>query len=174
MRVRTLAYRSILVPVADNPETDRALDVAYRLASEHGARVTLLAVIEVPPLLPIDAQMRPEEQAAKELLARARSLAESFGVKAVERVARGREAATPIVEAAVSERCELIVIGAPRRVRPRKTAPVFGHTTQGVLRRAPCRTMVIAAPARVPVTSAPEWAGVPSSQSSSAAAQSSS
>ena len=40
---RTIGYRSILVPVADNVETDTALDVACRLATEHGASITALA-----------------------------------------------------------------------------------------------------------------------------------
>jgi nucleotide-binding universal stress UspA family protein len=166
-------YRSILVPIAENPETQRALDVACRLANEHGGRLVLVAVVEVPPLLPIDAHMRPEEAEGKRLLGEARAVADSYGLAAVERLARGREAATPIVELAASERSDLIVIGTPRRARPGPSAPVFGHTTQAVLKRAPCRTMVVAAPALVPVPSAPEWAGVSSSRPSPAADSSS-
>ncbi|MHB8641525.1 MAG: universal stress protein [Gaiellaceae bacterium] len=161
---RVLGYRSILVPLADNLDTETALDVACKLAAEHGARLVAVAVVEVPPLLPLDAQMQPEEGAAQRLLARARAVAESYGVHFVDRVARGREAATPIVELARSERTELIVMGAPRRVRPRRSAPAFGHTTQSLLKRAPCRVMVLAAPASVvPVPSAPEWLGASSS-----------
>jgi len=168
---RTLGYRSILVPLADNPETEKAVDVACKLAAEHGAKLVALAVVEVPPLLPLDAHMKPEEAAAQRLLARARTVADAYGVHFVERVARGREAATPIVQLAQSERSELIVIGTPRRVRPRLSAPVFGHTTQSVLKHSPCRVMVIAAPAPVvPVPSAPEW---PGESSSSAAVRSS-
>jgi basic amino acid/polyamine antiporter, APA family len=144
---RSFGYRSILVPLADNPDTETAMDVACKLAAEHGAKLVALAVVEVPPLLPLDAHMQPEEAAAHGLLARARTFADSYGVRFVERVARGREAATPIAEMARSERCELIVMGSPRRVRAGRDAPVFGHTTQSVLKHAPCRVMVLAAPA---------------------------
>jgi nucleotide-binding universal stress UspA family protein len=161
---RSLGYRSILVPLADNADTEKALDVACKLAAEHGARLVALAVVEVPPLLPLDAHMKPEEAAAHRLLARARAVADSYGVHFVERVARGREAATPITELAESERSELIVMGTPRRARPGRDAPVFGHTTQSVLKRAPCKVMVLAAPSPVvPVPSAPEWPGASSS-----------
>ena len=163
---RTLGYRSVLVPLADNPDSETAVDVACKLAAEHGAKLVALAVVEVPPLLPIDAHMQPEEAAAHRLLERARMLAETYGVHFVERVARGREAATPIVELARAERSDVIVMGTPRRARS-----VVGPTTQSVLKRAPCRVMVLAAPApTVPVPSAPEWRG---ESSSSAAVRSS-
>ncbi len=161
---RTLGYRSILVPLADNPDTEKALDVACKLAAEHGAKLVALAVVEVPPLLPLDAHMEPEEAEAHRLLVRARAVADSYGVHFVERVARGREPASRIVELAQSEHSELIVMGTPRRFRPSLNAPAFGPTTQSVLRRAPCRVMVLAAPAPVfPVRSAPEWPGESSS-----------
>jgi nucleotide-binding universal stress UspA family protein len=168
---RSLGYRSILVPLADNADTERALDVACKLAAEHGAKLVALAVVEVPPLLPLDAHKQPEEAAAHRLLERARAFAESYGVHFVQRVVRGREAATPVVELARAERSELIVMGTPRRTRSGRDAPAFGHTTQSILKRAPCRVMVLAAPARVvPVLSAPEWRG---ESSSSAAVRSS-
>ena len=50
---RSIGYRSLLVPLADNAETDQALDVACRLAAEHRASITAVAVIEVPQVLPL-------------------------------------------------------------------------------------------------------------------------
>jgi nucleotide-binding universal stress UspA family protein len=162
---RTLGYRSLLVPVADNPESDRALNVACRLATEHGATITALAVVEVSPLLPLDARMDAEEAASKRLLARAQAAGDSYGIGVAPRLVRGRHAGEAIVAAAEKSGADVIVIGAPRR----RGAHVFGRTTEVVLKRAPCRVMVVATAAKaVQLTSAPVWAGASSSPSSAA------
>jgi nucleotide-binding universal stress UspA family protein len=138
----TIGYRSILVPLADNIETEQALDVACRLANEHGSSITAVAVIEVPPVLPLASHMHDEEAHAKMLLRRAEAVGESYGIRVVGRVARGREAGPAIVEEVIARNVELVVIGA-RRGRRR----TFGRTVETVLRRSPCRVLVIAAPA---------------------------
>jgi nucleotide-binding universal stress UspA family protein len=139
---RTIGYRSILVPLADNAETDTALDIACRLAAERHCSLTAIAVVEVPATLPVDAHMPEEEAHAKHLLRRAETAGDSYGIKVSCRLARARDPATAIVEAA-GDATELLVIGAPRsRSRP------FGHTTEFVLKHAGCRVMLIAAPAQ--------------------------
>ena len=138
---RTIGYRSILVPVANNVETDTALDVACRLAAEHGSSITALAVIEVPPVLPLNAHMLEEEADAKLLLRRAEAVGESYGIRVHGRVVRGREAGSAIADEAAAREVELVVIGATRSRR----GP-FGSTVETVLKRSPCRVLVIAQP----------------------------
>ena len=138
---RTIGYRSILVPVADNDETDKALDVACRLAAEHGCSIAAVVVIEVPPVLPLAAHMLEEEADAKLLLRRADAVAESYGIRALGRVVRGRGAGHAIVEEACARKVEVVVIGAPRARRQ-----PFGRTVESVLKRAPCRVLVISPP----------------------------
>ncbi|SRR6266540_1745051 len=140
---RTIGYRSILVPLADNAETDTALGVACRLAAERGCSLTAVAVVEVPALLPLDAHMRDEEVEAKRLLRRAETAADSYGITVSRRVVRARDAAVAIVEQAAAAGTDLVVIGAPRR-RTRR----LGHTTESVLRDVPCRVMLVSAPAK--------------------------
>ena len=146
---RDIGYRSILVPVADNEETDQALDVACRLAAEHGASITAVAVVEVPSFLPLDAHMVDEEFAAKQLLHRADAVGESYGIDVTPRVVRGREAGEVLAEVAGSRHADLVVVGARRRGRK-----PFGHTVEAVLRHAPCRVLLIAPPAEVLATRA--------------------
>ncbi len=138
---RNIGYRSILVPVADNVETDTALDVACRLAAEHGSSITALAVVEVPPVLPLGAHMLAEEADAKLLLRRAESVAESYGIRLHGCVVRGRDVGSVIAAEASSRAVELVVIGAARSRR----GPV-GSTVETVLKRSPCRVLVIAQP----------------------------
>jgi nucleotide-binding universal stress UspA family protein len=138
---RTIGYRSILVAVADNAESDKALDVACRLAAEHGSSITAVVVIEVPPVLPLASHMLEEEADAKLLLRRAEAIGESYGIRMVGRVVRGRDAGPAIVEEAIARNVELVVLGT-RRHRRR----AFGSTVASVLKRSPCRVLMIAPP----------------------------
>ncbi len=138
-----LEYRNILVPVVSGRETQEALDVACRLATERRARVAAVAVVEVPLELPLDAAMEDAEAQANELLDYARTVGDSYGVDVVGRIGRDRRAGRAIVREADQRNSEIVVMGAPRRKRAQ--APVFGGTTDYVLKHAPCRVMVVAA-----------------------------
>jgi basic amino acid/polyamine antiporter, APA family len=146
---RKIGYRSILLPVSDNAETDQALDVACRLAADRGGTIAAVAVVEVPPSLPLAAHMLDEEAGAKRLLRRAEAVGESYGVRVHGCTVRGRDAGPAIVEEANARGVELIVIGAPRpRRRP------FGRTVQLVLKHASCRVLLMAPPRAAAVRAA--------------------
>lgn len=138
-------YRRVLVPLVPGEEAARALQVACALAAERGS-ITALTVIEVPPLLPLDAFLDEEERAARALLERAEAAIEAHGLRARLNRVRAREAAAAILEAAGGEAVDLVVLGAARRKRARRLAPPFGRTVQHVLRKAACRVLVLAAP----------------------------
>jgi APA family basic amino acid/polyamine antiporter len=138
-----LEYRNILVPLARGRETLEALDIASRLARERGTRLVAIAVIELPLELPLDAVDPRAEREANELLDRARTIGDSYGVNVIPRLVRARRAGRAIVDEADRRHMEIIVMGAPRRRRAR--AGVFGGTTDFVLKHAPCRVMVVAA-----------------------------
>jgi APA family basic amino acid/polyamine antiporter len=138
-----LEYRNLLVPVARGSETGEALDVACRLATERRARVSAIAVIEIPLELPIDAVMPEAELEANELLDHARTVGDSYGVDVVGRLVRDRRAGRAIVREAEQRNSEIIVMGAPRQKR--SGAPILGETPDFVLKHAQCRVMVVAA-----------------------------
>jgi APA family basic amino acid/polyamine antiporter len=137
-----LEYRSVLVPVTRSPESEEALVAAARLAAERGATIAIVHVLEVPLSLPVNADLPEEEDAANDLLDEARALVESYGVRAVVRLARARRAGPAIVEEAVRRGAELIVVGAPRRFGLR--GPLFGKTVDYVLKASPVRVLVAA------------------------------
>jgi nucleotide-binding universal stress UspA family protein len=135
-----MELRRLLVPVADNAESERAMDVACRLASDRRASIAILHVVEIPAVLPLGAHMTEEEAAAHRLLERAAAVADTYGVGVVPRTLHDRDAGEAIVGFAARRRIELIVIGAPRkRRRP------FGSTVEHVLRKADCRVLMIGA-----------------------------
>jgi nucleotide-binding universal stress UspA family protein len=140
-----LGYRRILVPIGGNPESEKAMDVASRIAETRSSVITAVVVIEVPALLPLDAHMIEEEERAHQLLERAAAIADTYGVGVSPRRARARDAAAAILEQATLSACEIIVLGAPRKRLTKRGSSVFGTTVEHVLKRAPCRVMLIGA-----------------------------
>jgi nucleotide-binding universal stress UspA family protein len=142
--------RKLLVPVAENAESERAMDVACRLANDRGASIAVLHVVEIPPVLPLGAHMTAEQQAAHRLLERMAAIADRYGVNVAPRMLHDRVAGEAIVGFAARREVELIVIGAPRKRRK-----PFGSTVEHVLRKADCRVLLIgAAPERRQVSAA--------------------
>jgi APA family basic amino acid/polyamine antiporter len=136
-------YRTIVVPVQRTPESEEALVAAARLASERGATVVVVHVLEVPMDLPLDAE-RPEQEAeAEAVLDSAQALLEGYGVRAVTRLVRARSAGPAIVEEADRRNAELIVLGAPR-TKGRRGRPIFGRTVDYVLKNSPTRVLIAA------------------------------
>ena len=139
-----LEYRTIVVPVVRSAETEEALVAAARLAAERGATIAIVAVLEVPYSLPLDAELPDEEAEADDLLDEARALVERYGVRAVVRLARARRAGPAIVQEAARRQAELIVVGARRRAVEGARTPVFGGTVRTILKTSPARVLVTA------------------------------
>jgi basic amino acid/polyamine antiporter, APA family len=140
-----LEYRNILVPVSEALESEEAVDLAARLAAERGASIAAVSVVEVPLELPLDARLPAEERRADALLDEARAIGDSYGVDVIGRLVRARQAGRAIVDEAERRHSEIIVIGAPRKGRG-GSGTIFGRTVDFVLKHAPCRVMVAAAP----------------------------
>jgi basic amino acid/polyamine antiporter, APA family len=139
-----LEYRRLLVPVTAGQPSDDAMDVACRIASERGARIVALSVVEVPLERQL-AEVPPELEAqANRELDEAVAIGDSYGVRVVGRLERARSAAKAIVAEAQARDAEIIVIGSPRRRLTSSQAAVFGKTVDYVLKHASCRVLVTA------------------------------
>src|SRR5213076_1108591 len=79
-----LEYRNVLVPIIERHESEAAVDLACRLATERGASIIALTVLELPMQLPLDAEL-PEavEERAHDLLDEARAIGEAYGVDVI-------------------------------------------------------------------------------------------
>jgi nucleotide-binding universal stress UspA family protein len=106
--------------------------------------ITLVHVIEVPRELPLDALFPDEERQGREILHRASSILDRYGVHYKTRTARAPTAAAAILEAARQTDAQLVVLGAEGRSRRRRT--VFGRNVETVLKKATCRVMLLTAP----------------------------
>jgi nucleotide-binding universal stress UspA family protein len=137
---RAAGYRRILVTVPGDQEHDLGVSLACGLAAD-GAVVRLVAVVDVPELLPLDARMRAEDRAARRLLDQARNLAERYAVHVTTAVVHAREPGSALAEAARDFRADLLVLEtAPAGRRP------LARAVEHALRAAPCRVVVVQRP----------------------------
>jgi len=133
----------VLVPLLDAEQTQHALDLACRLASDRGSRVLLLAPLYVDWELPLDAHFQREEAALRVELAREHAIAEGYGVGVHTQIVRTRpgELGRGVAEAAVEVRASLIVLGAPVDSQRGFRRP-FSRDVWSVLNDAPCPVLI--------------------------------
>jgi APA family basic amino acid/polyamine antiporter len=137
-------YKRILVPVKLGDIGDEMLATAVKLAAEHDARICALHVEHVPLDRPLETNGSRESEAGREALAEARELAAEHGVEIDVRLVRARSIGEAVVEEALRQGSDLIVVGSAPRWR--RQSRFFSPTVDHVLRRAPCEVMVVAFP----------------------------
>jgi nucleotide-binding universal stress UspA family protein len=143
----SIAYRSIVVPLLDQEETEHALDLACRLAADRGARVVLVGPLVVERELPLNAHMDGTLTSLKERLDCAAAVAGSYGVGVRRQIVRTRPGSfgEEVARVAAERRAELVVVGAPVESR-RGFHRAFSRDVLLLLRDAPCRVMIATGP----------------------------
>jgi nucleotide-binding universal stress UspA family protein len=171
----SVAYRSIVVPLLDREETEHAVDLACRLAADRGARVVLVAPLEVERELPLDAHMNGTLTSLKERIETATAVASSYGVAVRREIVRTRPGSLgeEVARVAAERRAELVVVGAPVESR-RGFHRAFPREILLLLRDAPCRVMIATGPvagagATAAGTTVPPWHGGVARRTSSSA-----
>lgn len=120
--------------------------LAAELAAEHGATISAVVVIELPPQLPLEAHMLEEEAQARRVLEEARAIGAARGVRVQAQTLRARRAGEAIVAEAARVGADLVVLRAARKRRLGRRARMFGKTVDHVLRHVPCRVLLAAPP----------------------------
>lgn len=152
-RTATKAVRSvskltrILVPLLNRSEaTDRIVALATQMILQRNGHVDMLAVMEVPFTLPLDANVEEDEKLALEALDRAQSVAERCGVRngtrITKRILKARNAGTAIVREAEEQAVDLILI-ANTSVRVRGNMQQVNPVVEYVMKNAPCEVLVL-------------------------------
>lgn len=134
-------HRTIVVPLLGHDESEHAVSLACRLATDRNGHVLFLAPLEVPAELPLDARFDEEEQRLKEWLCRVRAVAESYGIAAETRILRTRNFGLDVANEADRVGADLIVVGTPICSRQG-----FAHTlpeaVERILRHASARVLI--------------------------------
>lgn len=131
-------WQSLLIPAVDQPYSNRALEVAYRLAQGTNARVQLAYLIEVPRILPLDAALPEAESVAANALHIAERAAIPYKVNVQSVIHRTRKAHDRILSLIPEEKVDLLVLGA----RPDRTRGLPGDMVRELFLAAPCEVIV--------------------------------
>ena len=130
---------NILVPLAGTAIDPDVIEYAIALGRAHKAKITAVHVIEVKWNMPLDAVLDAELERGEEVLALAEKVAEKLGAHISTEVLQAREAAAAIVDTAVEQHSELILLGMPYR---RRLGRVYvGRTVEEVYVKAPCAVL---------------------------------
>ncbi|MBI3997114.1 MAG: universal stress protein [Candidatus Omnitrophica bacterium] len=133
--------KKILVPTTGAHANDM-IQFAARLAKAHGADVTALHVIEIPPSLPLDTFFPEKLALADSIMEQSQAIGREYEVPISAEVKQARFAGETIVEMAQEGHYDLIIVG----VKPRAPAPgrsIFGTTVEYVVRNAPGRVWIM-------------------------------
>lgn len=130
---------NILVPLAGTAIDPDVIEFAIALGRANKAKITAVHVIEVKWNMPLDAVLDAELERGEEVLALAEKVAEKLGAHISTEVLQAREAAAAIVDTAVEQHSELILLGMPYR---RRLGRVYvGRTVEEVYVKAPCAVL---------------------------------
>ena len=130
---------NILVPLAGTAIDPDVIEYAIALGRSHKAKITAVHVIEVKWNMPLDAVLEAELERGEEILAHAEHVAQKLGAQITTEVLQAREAAAAIVDTAVEQGCQLILLGMPYRKRLGRV--YVGRTVEDVYVKAPCAVL---------------------------------
>ncbi len=130
---------NILVPLAGTAIDPDVIEYAIALGRSHKAKITAVHVIEVKWNMPLDAVLDAQLERGEEILALAEHVAQKLGAQITTEVLQAREAAAAIVDTAVEQGSELILLGMPFRKRLGRV--YVGRTVEDVYVKAPCAVL---------------------------------
>jgi APA family basic amino acid/polyamine antiporter len=153
--VEEVEYQSVLVAFEGDTFSEEVVSTAKALGARRRRAIHVLALIEVPTHLPLDAPLPEAEGKAQSKIEQAKLIAGQRVSGHVEHVRPG-QAGKAIVEDAKAIKAAAIVMP----LRYRNGTPLYGRTLQTVLAARPCRVIVSAQPDEgadgVPATAAAE------------------
>ncbi|HWG90806.1 MAG TPA: amino acid permease [Candidatus Thermoplasmatota archaeon] len=130
-------YR-VLVPVANPATVEALMRIAVPLARENDGEVVILNVITVPPTT-LPSAARDLWREGEPLLEQARAAAGDVPTHTIVKI--GHDTAHAILETIEEEEADVMVLGW--RGHRRAKDFVFGSTLDPILRRAPCRLLLV-------------------------------
>jgi len=139
---KEVTVRKILVPTlsAAAPET---VQFAAKLAKVHGAQMTAMYVIEIPPSLPLDTFFPEKLALADSIMEQAQAIGREYEVPVDAQVKQARFSGETIVELAREGGYDLIILsGKPRLLAAAPGRSTFGMTIEHVMKNAPCRVWI--------------------------------
>lgn len=138
-------FDKILVPVTGAPVDDETIRLACGFAKKSKGKVLAVYIIGVKRVLPLDAEIETEIKKAEAILDHVEEIGDEEGCEITTDLIQAREEAPAIVDEAVEQEMDLILLGVSYKRR-------FGQFTMGdvipyLLKNAPCRIILYHEPA---------------------------
>jgi len=135
-----LKMKHLLVPIRGGVETE-TMQMACELAKLHGANITALHVIEVPPSLPLDDVLLARLSTAELILKRAEAIAREEHVSVELKTVFSRSIASAILEVLKGNHFDHLVLGTTKKSH-RGRLKGLGPVTERLVREANCRVWI--------------------------------
>ncbi len=132
--------RTVVVPVVAAISSERAVELACRLAEPQQARIILVHIVEVPLSLPLDASMPKQREAGEVSIAVGVTICETHELASEGIIMPARSAWEGILRVARERRADLIVLGLDAKAR--RPGEELSRNVAQVVRRAPCEVLV--------------------------------
>lgn len=153
-----LPIRTVLHPTDFSELSQPAFELACALARDYAARLVVLHVAGLPPLLPVEGMLMPtpvdEAESARGRLEAVRPTDPRVQVR--HRLAVG-DPAGEILAAATDEEADLIVLGT--HGRGGLSRALMGSVAEAVQRAAPCPVLTVRGPFRINLAAPAEAVG---------------
>ncbi len=130
----------IVVPLVESVASERAVELACRMASDEKSEIILAAVVTVPLSLSLNAELPALEEHAQRAIDTGSFIVRQHRLNCETRIVRNRTAAEGIRQVAREMDADVIVMGTgiPRQRTPTEVR----KTAMDLLRRAPCEVIV--------------------------------
>ncbi len=137
-----MAKPKVMVAINNAGSVESLVTLACQLMLGMDADLTVLHVVEVPMVTPIDAKEESIDQRGKELLAQAQRVAAAFKRPPATELVRAREVGEAIVGVARDRGADILVMGHHRPHHHSLGETLMGGTVQYVAHHSPCRVIV--------------------------------
>jgi len=135
-----MEFHKILVSVSGTDADEEAIKLACRLAKKNKGKIYAVYVITVKRSLPLDAEIESEIRKAEGILDHIERIAEEQDYEVETDLLQAREAGPTIVDDAVDQEADLILMGVKYKRRFGQFS--LGDTVPYVLKNAPCHVIL--------------------------------
>lgn len=137
-----MKINKILIPISNPEYLEEMVRISCNIASLYKAKILALYVIEIPRSLPLDAEIKEEQDKGEEILKKAYDFASSeYGIEIDTDILQARTAGPAILEEVIENGIDLILLEA--EAKKSLEEKIFGSTVDYILKNAPCHVWII-------------------------------
>ena len=130
-----LNIKKIFLPTRGHLATETIM-IGCDLAALYDAEITVVHIVKVPYLMPLNTQLLQRETYSHEVLERAKGIGEERQVRMELKMIRSRSVTRSILEMMSNNEYDLLIMGS------RKNSEQLGKITEKIVDKTTCRTWI--------------------------------